>query len=169
MSKKTIILVLIAFLFSILFANTTLVFAAQSESATNNSENRKNTTDYSKKQSAEEDYYFDSNCTDAASALRVGYLVIKVVRVMIPIIIIIMGTISLFSSILSGGPEGFSKNIVKLLTQVALAALIFFTPSIVNSIMSVMTTEKNPDMEICRKCLFEDNCPVPEEDAWYDK
>lgn len=117
---------------------------------------------------SEEEYYFDKNCTDLAPALRIGGLVISVVRVAIPTIIIIMGIFSLFSSVLKGDAGDFTKRVIKLAMQVVIAALIFFTPSIINSFVSVMTKDRNSDIDVCRMCLLENNCPVPEEDSWYE-
>lgn len=193
MSKKLIFLTLIVFFFSYLCINTFAVNVyaedgpqnqdtanaeenAQNADNTNEEANTENQGDAnnSEKNSdnsdiqSEEKYYFDKNCTDLAPALRIGHLVIKFARLIIPIIIIVLGTVNLFSAVLSGGPGELAKRLITLAIQVVIAALIFFTPSIVNSIVGVMTKDKNSDMEICRTCLFENNCPIPEEDPWYE-
>lgn len=163
MNKKRILFLLITL---VLFTFTTCaanVFAAQSTNQNQSSSNNNSSGTQS-----EEEYYFDKNCTDLAPALRIGGLVISVVRVAIPTIIIIMGIFSLFSSVLKGDAGDFTKRVIKLAMQVVIAALIFFTPSIINSFVSVMTKDRNSDIDVCRMCLLENNCPVPEEDSWYE-
>jgi len=113
----------------------------------------------------EEDYFFDQNCTDLAPALRIGNLIIKVVRVMIPLIIIIMGTFKLFSAVLSGQVSDLLKRVKDLILRVLLAALIFFTPSIINAFVKIMTPDDNADVAVCRQCLLEGVCPETEEDG----
>ena len=122
-----------------------------------------NNTDES---SEKKQYFFDKNCTDIAPALRIGNLVIRLIRMVVPLIIIILGIIGTLSPILAGSPTALGKHIIKLAIQVVIAVLIFFTPSIVNSFVSVMTKDSNSDIDVCRACLFENNCPE-ESEPWY--
>ena len=158
LNKKNIIFLLVTLVFTFTYITSIVnVSAARSMESSESGLNHKSASSTS--DNTEEEYYFDKNCTDLAPALRIGGLVITVVKVAIPTIIIILGIFSLFSSVL---------RIIKLATQIVIAALIFFTPNIINSFVSVMTKDKNSDIDVCRMCLLENNCPVPDKDSWYE-
>ena len=110
-----------------------------------------------------EPYYMDSNCTDIAPALRIGNLIIRIVRLVVPLVIIIMGTFKLFSAVLAGTPGALADKGKELFQRVILAVLIFFAPNIINAFTKVMTTDENADINICRKCLLESDCPESED------
>ena len=125
----------------------------------NNNQSQSNNNTQSTTQSSTEPYYFDKNCSDLGPALRIGNLIIRIVRVAVPFIIIVLGTFKLGSAALSGSSGDLGKVAIDLFKRVIIAALIFFTPSIINGFMKVMTPDENADVNICRQCLFENNCP----------
>ena len=109
---------------------------------------------------------FDANCADFSNTLRIGGIIILIIKILLPLIIIVKSSIDAFSVTISGDPSELSKKVKKFLISIISAILIFFVPTIVNTIFGIVTNIRNvdestSDIVICRACLFDplsDNC-----------
>ena len=125
--------------------------------------NVKNTTTHTTTQDL-----FETNCADFASTIKIGGVILLLVKVMLPLIIIVKTSFSLWSVISKGTPDELKAKVNKMIISLIAAILIFFTPTIVDSTMDIITSirgvsAKSSDMEICKACIFEpfsDKCNV---------
>lgn len=114
---------------------------------------------------------FSHNCADLAKTIRLaGYLVL-LVKILIPLIIIVKSSLNLISVITSGKSEELNKKLTSLAYSLAAAILIFFVPTIVNTIFGFVNkynSNYTDDAKICSACVFEplgDLCTTYAEEA----
>lgn len=103
---------------------------------------------------------FDTNCADFADTLKIGGLIIFIIKVLLPLIIIVRASLDLFSVVTSGDSGEFGKKMKKLGVSLVSAILIFFVPTIVSAIFGIITdirgvNSSTSDIEVCKACLFE--------------
>ena len=103
---------------------------------------------------------FDTPCADFANTIKIGGLLLLLIKIFLPLIIIIKSSLRLFSVIAKGDSSDMRKKMENLGISLIAAILIFFTPTIVNSIFGIVTNirgidDMNGDIEICKACLFE--------------
>ncbi len=111
------------------------------------------TTDY------ERDDDFSTNCHDFAHIIRIGGYIVFLAKLIIPLIIIIKSSINLFSVATSGkAEEEVKKNATKLAYSIGAGILIFFIPTIINTIFGIMSSYNSnltSDSKICTACVFD--------------
>lgn len=98
----------------------------------------------------------DNVCAEenVMKALRlVGYLLL-IARLMVPIIIIIMGTLDLYKSVTGGSSESMIKQGKSLLIKVMIGVLIFVFPSFLNWLVLALTSNDNGNAQ-CVTCVLE--------------
>lgn len=105
---------------------------------------------------------FSTNCADFAKTIRIGGYLLLIVKIVLPLIIMVKASVSMFSTVTAGNSNEIKKKLTKLMYSLIAAALIFFTPIVVNTLMKVATDAKGidyktSDSEICRICIFEPN------------
>lgn len=101
---------------------------------------------------------FTGNCADFASTIRMGGYVIYLVKIVLPLFIIVKASMNLFSLVANGKPDEFKKQMMKFAYSCAAAIIIFFVPTIVDTIFGFVgryNTGKTSDTEICVACVFE--------------
>ncbi len=99
---------------------------------------------------------FSHNCADIANTLKlVGYVII-IVKIAIPLIIIVKSSLSLITTVTSGTPDEVKKGLINLAYSVAGAVLIFYVPTIIDTIFGFVNSyNKTSDAEICSACVFD--------------
>lgn len=110
------------------------------------------TTDYNR------DDDFTGNCADFARTIRMGGYLIFLVKIILPFIIIVKASMNLFSLVTNGSPEEFKKQTMSFAYSCAAAIIIFFVPTIVDTLFGFVnkySTGKNADTEICVACVFD--------------
>ena len=109
-------------------------------------------TDYNR------DDEMDTNCQDFAPTLKVVGVFIIIAKIALPLIIIIKASMNFFSIVVKGDSSELKKQAQKLGTSLIAAVVIFFVPTIVNTIFGFIDSyneNKTTDSEICRACLFD--------------
>ena len=90
----------------------------------------------------------------------VGYILI-LAKILIPIIIIVMGSFDLFKAVIANDDKTLGKQAKNLALRIALGVFIFFIPSLVNWFMGLMydETHNHPSQE-CIECVLSplDSC-----------
>lgn len=93
--------------------------------------------------------------------------VMRILRIVIPLIIIVLGSIDLAKAVVSSDDKAISKSAKSLLIRLAIGVAIFFVPTIINVIFStieVFTDEENNDYTVCFNCISNpSNCKESKE------
>lgn len=79
-------------------------------------------------------------CQDAGvlQTIYIIKLVLKVIFILVPVIVIITGIISMASAVINGNDSDIKNNASLLLVKFIVGAIIFFVPTIVNALFSVV-------------------------------
>ncbi|MBO4245614.1 MAG: hypothetical protein J5892_02590 [Bacilli bacterium] len=106
-------------------------------------------------------------CASTSGVLKVfklvGYAII-IIRILVPIALIIYGSIEMFKVVMSGKEEAMSTAISNLFKKFIAALIIFIVPTVVNFAVSLVgnAIQKNDDyFKNCNTCIFNpDKCPI---------
>ncbi len=93
---------------------------------------------------------------DVLKALSfVGYLLFFV-KLLVPFIIILMGTMDFYQSVVSDKPDELNKYVQKFMKRIILGILVFFIPTILNTFMTLVSdySEVASKYEDCIKCAL---------------
>ena len=84
----------------------------------------------------------------------IGY-VIMVLKILVPVILIIWGTIGLAQAMISGEDKAVSKQAASFIKKFVVGIVIFFIPTIVNALFSLMETflPFKSDYNNCLNCI----------------
>lgn len=94
-------------------------------------------------------------CNSEAGLRIMGFMgiLISIIKIVVPIILIVVGTISLVKCIVSNNNDETKKEISKLVKKMILSIVIFLLPSIVMFLINVVTD--NSDGKKCMSCLLD--------------
>ena len=115
-------------------------------------------------------YILDTSAVEAFSCsnenvikvLKLFSIMFFILKIAIPIIIVILGTISLVKVILSDDQGMLSKSISSLLLKIVLGIFIFFLPNLISTIIGYIDEANNVKSEfaVCSQCLLDySKCP----------
>ena len=85
---------------------------------------------------------------------NLGYILI-IVKILLPIVLIVMGILTLGKAVISDDDKEIKKGIRSLINKFIIAVVIFFLPSIMNGIYPLITgfdAVKN-DYDVCMECF----------------
>lgn len=68
-------------------------------------------------------------------------LVMKVICILVPIVMIVLGTFDLFKAVTAGKEEDIKKKQKALITRIIAGVLVFLVPTIVSLLTGLMGTE----------------------------
>lgn len=90
------------------------------------------------------------------SAFRfIGYLLV-VVKIVIPIILIVMGSLDFGKAIMDSNQDAVKKATHMFATRIITGVVIFLLPTVVNFVFGLLPNNKN-NFEKCSTCLFTPN------------
>ena len=95
-------------------------------------------------------------------ALKIVGYAIFVVKIVIPIVLIVYGTIDVTKAVLDAN-DGLQKNLIQFAKRCIAAMLIFMAPGLINGIFNMVIegyedSTKNPsEYKDCFTCLFDPN------------
>lgn len=95
---------------------------------------QQNASPQSNEQSEDTTYVGENICSEDSiqRVLKlVGYILI-IIKVLVPLILVVMGSIDLFQAVVGKDEKALSKSIKNLMLRVVLGVFIFFIPTIVN-------------------------------------
>lgn len=101
-------------------------------------------------------------CSPESSSLKafqiIGYILI-IIKILVPLIIIILGMIEFFKSLLSGDEKANSAAVKALINKVVMGVFIFFIPTILDAMLSLVRDAKSvgKNYEVCTKCVLDPN------------
>jgi len=83
--------------------------------------------------------------------------ILMVLKIAIPVIIIFLGSIDLGKAITSNDDDAIKKSTATLIRRTILGVLIFFLPTIVNIIFSLVPGARSSIVRTCYACLYRPN------------
>lgn len=97
-------------------------------------------------------------------ALRIVGYAIFVVKIIVPIVLIIYGTIDVSKAVISGA-DSLQKNLVQFAKRSIAAILVFMAPGVINGIFNLIIDgyedSTGSEYQMCFTCLFNPNdCEV---------
>lgn len=98
---------------------------------------------------------FDTFCKDSALVWQVVGYVLMVFKIVIPLLIIILGSIDLGKAVMSGKQDDIKNNAKSLGFRAAAAVLIFILPSLVGMVFNWIMDFSGTDLdyENCSRCV----------------
>lgn len=100
----------------------------------------------------------DNICSDsnALKALRfVGYILF-IAKIIVPMIIVIFGSIDLAKSVIAGTTDSLTKQAKSIGFRILIGLLIFFLPTLINVVLSATPSfdEINGEYTSCKDCML---------------
>ncbi len=90
-------------------------------------------------------------CAGIASIVYYGVYVVKVIQIIVPIALIIWGSIDLLKSIISGDEKKISAARKPFIQRLISALIVFLLPWIVNLVIGFASEDGNNDWKACWK------------------
>lgn len=109
---------------------------------------------------ADEEGAVGSNfCSDFGSTLRLVSISILIVRILVPLLIIIMGTLDIYKTVTSGKEDDLKKQMIIFGKRIIIGLMVFFLPSFVNLVVNALDNSSS-DYKTCLSCISNpSNCP----------
>ncbi len=101
---------------------------------------------------------FDGNCHDFAGTIRIGGIILFLVKVILPIIIIVKASMSFVSVVTNGKPDELKKKASKMMVSILAAIIIVFLPTIVYTLFGFIAKYNDnitDDSKVCSACIFD--------------
>lgn len=95
------------------------------------------------------------------NTLKFVGIILFVIKIFVPVLIIILGSVDFAKAMVEGKNDEIQKKIPILVKRVITGIVVFFIPSIINFLFSVIDTysETMQKYENCRVCIFDpDEC-----------
>ena len=99
----------------------------------------------------------DTFCTDTVNIWRlVGYF-LMIFKIVIPIILIVLGMIDLGKAVVASKDDEIKKSVKSLVMRAIAGIVIFFIPTLVGAIFSLVgefgSEEYQAEYKICSECI----------------
>lgn len=88
--------------------------------------------------------------------LSILHTLIVIVKIVVPILIIALGTIDYGKAVISGDENIISKTTSTVIRRLLIGVIIFFIPTIVNSLLHVLVKTTNSSFKLCEVCFTGD-------------
>lgn len=105
----------------------------------------------------------DNFCSDFGNTLKLISISVLIVRIMVPLLIVIMGTLDIFNTVKSGKEDDLKKQFSILGKRLVIGFLVFFLPNLVSLVVNGL--DKTPsDYKVCIDCISNpSNCVIKED------
>lgn len=98
-------------------------------------------------------------CSDFGSTLKLVSYSILIVRTIVPLLIIIMGTLDIYKTVTSGKEDDLKKQTIIFGKRIIIGLMVFFLPSFVNLVVNALDNSPS-DYKTCLSCISNpSNCP----------
>ena len=110
-------------------------------------------------------------CASTANIWQIVGIVLMVVKIVIPILLIIWGMLDLGKAVVAAKDDEIKKATKSLAMRAISAIIIFFIPTLVNVILSMVSnfSTVKDDWNVCRSCISNPNdsaCEMYADSAW---
>ncbi len=97
-------------------------------------------------------------CDETSNIWQMLGLIIIPVKIIIPLLLIILGMIEFGKAIMSNEEKAINKAITSLAKKLISSVIIFFIPSIINTIFNALyLVDLGTDAKTCMDCLTKPN------------
>lgn len=101
----------------------------------------------------------DNFCSDFGDTLRLVSISVLIVRIIVPLLIIIMGTLDMYKTVTSGKDDDLKKQAIVLGKRIIIGFMVFFLPSFVDLVVNGLDNSPS-DYKVCLDCISNPaNCP----------
>lgn len=91
--------------------------------------------------------------TAAVKGFRIAGMVILVIQVLIPVTIMILGTVDFFKAMITNEAKDMQASAQNLLKRFMIGVIIYFIPVIIKVILGTIATTSINEFEKCHVCL----------------
>ncbi len=94
-------------------------------------------------------------CSHTASLWQLVGTVLLIFKIVIPIILIVLGMIDFGKAVISSDDKAISKSAKSLMFRIIAAVVIFFIPTLISFVFSVIAqfSDVQEDFEVCKLCI----------------
>jgi hypothetical protein len=93
-------------------------------------------------------------CAGVSSLVYYGVYIVKVIQIIVPIALIIWGSIDLLRSIISGDEKKISAARKPFIQRLLSAVLVFLLPWLVSMVIGFASDDANTDWKTCWKAAW---------------
>ena len=94
-------------------------------------------------------------------AFKAGGVALVALKIIIPILLIILGTIDFAQAVISSDDKQISKSLMKLAQRVIAGIVIFLVPTLIEYIFDLVDSTATNKYKACYECLLDVNkCPT---------
>ncbi|NMA50626.1 MAG: hypothetical protein GX951_02115 [Mollicutes bacterium] len=98
-------------------------------------------------------------CEDTAKIWQFAGKIVNIFKIVIPVILIVMGLITLGKAMVADDDQEIKKGFNSLLKKVITGLAIFFLPTLINAIVGMVNTDADVDSSVCISCITGPNSP----------
>lgn len=95
--------------------------------------------------------------TGILKALRIVGYFIFIAKILIPVILIVTGSMDFGKAVIEGKEDSMKKASNSLIRRAIIAVLVFLIPTVINYIFGVVIKSNFSDYNNCRACIFDPN------------
>lgn len=103
-------------------------------------------------------------CTNenVVKLLKIASIGLIIVKIVVPVILIIIGMVSLFNAFIADDQSAFSKALTGFIFKLVIGVCVFLLPSVLSAMISLINgaDEVKSEFQACSKCLL-DYCSCP--------
>ena len=81
-------------------------------------------------------------CTDTVEIWQFVGKILWIIRVLVPVILLVIGTVTLGKAVIAEDDGEIKKSVTKLVKKVIIAAIIFFLPMLVKAIFNLVLSDE---------------------------
>ncbi len=99
-------------------------------------------------------------CARTADIWQLVGVILLIFKIVIPIILIVLGMIDLGKAVVSSDEKAIQKSAKTLGLRIVAAVCIFFVPSLISFVFSVISAFNNDvkaDFDVCKTCIVHPN------------
>lgn len=92
-------------------------------------------------------FFLDVDCDDIDAIIKLIKGILKLIQILIPVALIIMGSVDLGKAVLSSDDKEIKQATSKLIKRAIAAVVIFFIPFLVNLVMGLVQDAEPDDSD----------------------
>lgn len=105
---------------------------------------------------------FTCSNENVVKLLKLAAIGLMIVKIIVPVLLIVIGMVSLFKAFIEDDQKAFSKALSGFVLKLVIGVFVFLLPSILSSMINLIngTDEIKSEFEACSKCLL-NYCDCP--------
>ncbi len=98
-------------------------------------------------------YLLVNFCADTKDIWQIVGRILGVFKIVIPLLIIIFGCIDLGKAVVASDDKEIKKALKQLAMRAVAGIAIWFVPTLVSLVFSLVEVSSNGDYEVCKTCI----------------